>query len=224
MQLVKLWKDAGISEAQLIQASQGWAKDATGDYSLEEALYVCDAIGEALDLPALAPVVVAVADVLSDTAWALCGGVAFSKLTEPRATKDVDVLVLDRSATISQLLQSRKFHVVGGQLKHLSGADIDVLNWESGELDVPSAVAKQALSFAKEQAAWGRRIPMVTPAGLIALKLASAAKGAKRAYQDKADIMKVLEKFGYQDLSGYSLTTAMQEEYQKLVAEAGVTE
>jgi len=61
-------------------------------------------------------------------------------------------------------------------------------------------------------------------AGLIAMKLASAAKGAKGAYQDKADVMKLLEKFGRLDLSGYSLTTAVQEEYRKLAAEAGVTE
>ena len=61
---------------------------------------------------------------------------------------------------------------------------------------------------------------MVTPAGIIAMKLGRAVSNDRKAQSDKGDIINVLIRYGYQDLSEYALTRAMSEEYEKLVEEA----
>ncbi len=42
----------------------------------------------------------------------------------------------------------------------------------------------------------------------------------RKAHQDKSDIINVLIRYGEQDLSDYSLTQAMSDEYKRLVEEA----
>ncbi len=61
---------------------------------------------------------------------------------------------------------------------------------------------------------------MVTPAGAIAMKVGRAISNDRKAHQDKGDIVNILIKYGYQELSQFALTQAMSEEYEKLVEEA----
>ncbi len=61
---------------------------------------------------------------------------------------------------------------------------------------------------------------VVTPAGIIAMKLGRSISNDRKAHQDKGDIVNILITHGYQDLSKYALTEAMHEEYEKLFEEA----
>ncbi len=220
MKLDLLWRATGlVSEPRLAEIRyNAWHKDA--DYSLEEASYLCDSLRESFDLPPLSMAALDAAEALGNSRWAFCGGTVINQLVEPRITKDVAVVTADRSSAISALLQSRKFRAEGGKLKHLSGGEIDVLNWESGNLDCPKPTALRALATATTQRMLGRAVPMVTPAGIIAIKLGRAISNDRKAHQDKGDIINVLIRHGYQDLSEYALTQAMSEEYEKLVEEA----
>jgi len=220
MKLDSLWRTTGlVSEPRLAEIRHNaWHKDA--GYTLEEASYLCDSLRESFDLPPLSLAALDAAEALQGSPWAFCGGTVVNQLVEPRITKDVDIVTSDRSGAISTLLRSRKFHADGGKLKHLSGGEIDVLNWESGNLDCPKATALRALATATTQRMLGRNVPMVTPAGVIAMKLGRAISNDRKAHQDKGDIINILIRHGYQDLSGYALTQAMSEEYEKLVEEA----
>lgn len=195
-----------------------WHKN--GDYTLEEAFYLCDSLRESFDLPPLSMAAISAAKILSGTKWALCGGTAVSKLVRPRTTSDVDILSADRSTAISKLLQSRQFNVAGSTLKHTSGGEIDILDTESRYWNTPKQIVQQALETAIEQHVFGQRMPMVTPAGLIATKLGRAITNLAGADQDQVDIINVLKKHGRQDLSHYDLTTKMSEEYKRLIIRA----
>lgn len=220
MKLDVLWRATGlVTEPQLAEVRyNAWHKEA--GYTLEEASYLCDSLRESFDLPPLSLAALDAAEALHGSPWAFCGGTAMNKLVEPRMTKDVDIVTSDRSSAISALLRSRKFRAEGDKLKHLSGGEIDVLDWESGNLDCPKATALRALAAATTQRLFGRDVLMVTPAGVIAMKLGRAISNDRKAHQDKSDIINLLIRYGEQDLSKYSLTQAMSEEYQRLVEEA----
>lgn len=218
--LDKLWRESGVSELLLDDIRHNaWNK--TKDFTIEEAFYLCDSLRESFDLPPLSQAAIAAAEALSivGISWAFCGGTAINVLVEPRTTKDVDILVADRSDAMSKLLQTNQFHAEGGKLKHISGGEIDILNWESGNLDCPKETAKKSLSTATTQRMWGKNVFMVSPAGVIAMKLGRAITNDAKAYQDKGDIIRVLMKYGYQDLSKYNLTQKMINEYEKLAKE-----
>ncbi len=220
MKLDLLWRATGlVSETRLEEIRyNAWHKDS--GHTLEEASYLCDSLRESFDMPPLSLAALDAAEALQGRRWAFCGGTVVNQLVEPRMTKDVDIVTSDRSSAISALLQSRKFHAEGGKLKHVSGGEIDVLNWESGNLDCPKATALQALASAKMQRMLGRDVPMVTPAGAIAMKLGRAISNDRKSHQDKGDIINILIEHGYQDLSEYALTPAMSDEFAKLVEEA----
>jgi hypothetical protein len=220
MKLDLLWRATGlVSEPRIAEIRyNAWHK--VSDYTVEEASYLCDSLRESFDLPPLSLAALDAAEALQGNRWAFCGGTVVNHLVEPRMTKDVDIVTSDRSSAISALLQSHRFHAEGGTLKHVSGGEIDVLNWESGNLDCPKATALQALATARIQRMLGRDVPMVTPAGVIAMKLGRAISNDRKAHQDKGDIVNILIKHGYQDLSAYSLTPAMSDEYARLVEEA----
>lgn len=188
--------------------------------TLEEAFHICDAVRESVDRPSLSQAVIAAAKILAGTKWALCGGFVVGVLTEPRATIDVDILVADRSTVLTKLLQSHQFSVEKDRLKHLSGGVIDILDINSRYWNMPKQVALQALKTAVLQRAFGQQMPMVTPAGLIATKLGRAITNLQGADQDQVDILNVLRKYGYQDLSNYNITATMEREYKRLVAKA----
>lgn len=188
------------------------------DHDISESLSICDAIREAANQVSLTPALLAVAKTLADTEWALCGGLAVGVLTQPRGTKDIDVLLLDRSTAISKLLDSHLFRVEGNRLLFNDGGVIDIL--DINNLDMPKAVAKQALKTATPQVVAGCRLPVVSPAALIAMKLGRATAGTIGSYQDKHDIILLLIKHGYQDLSGFNLSSDMFKEYEQLVLQA----
>jgi hypothetical protein len=195
-----------------------WQK--TRDYTLEETFYLCDSLREAFDLPPLSLAAISAAKILYNTKWALCGGTAVSKLVRPRTTSDIDILAADRSTVISRLLQTKQFNAEGSTLKHISGGEIDILDTESRYWNTPKQIVRQALDTAVEQQVFGQRMPMVTPAGLVATKLGRAITNLVGSDQDQVDIINVLKKYGYQDLSRYDLTAKMVEEYKRLIARA----
>ncbi len=127
MNLDLLWRATGlVSEPRLAEIRyNAWHK--TADYTLDEASYLCDSLRESFDLPPLSLAALDAAEALQGSRWAFCGGTVVNQLVEPRITKDVDIVTADRSSAISALPRSRKFHVEGGKLKHLSGGEIDVL-------------------------------------------------------------------------------------------------
>ena len=218
MKLDLLWRESGVSESHLAEVRyNAWNKN--DNLTLEEAFYLCDSLRESFDLPPLSQAAMCAADILADIPWAFCGGTAINKLIEPRTTKDVDILTLDRSNAMSKLLQSKLFRAEGNKLKHTSGGEIDIINWESGNLHCPKETAKRALATASTQRMWGKNVPMVSPAGVIAMKLGRATTTKPKARQDQEDILAVLRKYGYQNLSKYHLTQAMLAEYKKLADE-----
>ncbi len=95
-----------------------------------------------------------------------------------------------------------------------------MLDTESAYWRTPKQLAKHALATATVQRVCGEDMPMVTPASLIATKLGRANTDLVGADQDKVDIINVLIKYGYQDLSEFGITRAMQEEYDRLMARA----
>ena len=181
-----MWKATGlVSEPRLAEIRHNaWHKDA--DYTFDEASYLCDSMRESFDLPPLSLAALDAAEALQGSRWAFCGGTVVNQLVEPRMTKDVDIVTADRSSAISSLLRTRKFHAEGGKLKHLSGGEIDVLNWESGNLDCPKATALRALASARMQRMFGRDVPMVTPAGVIAMKLGRAISSDRKRIKTRA--------------------------------------
>ena len=222
MRLNKLWKEAELaSDARLAEISyNAWHKDER-DLTLEESFYLCDSMLESFDLPPLSLACVSAAKILAGRQWAICGGTAVSKLVKPRTTVDVDILVADRSTALSLLLRSNEFfQAEGNKLKHRSGGEIDLLDTESGFWRTPKQVARHALATANRQRVCGEDLPMVTPAGLIATKLGRAMTDLIGADQDKVDIINVLFKYGYQDLADFGISSAMQDEYDRLIARA----
>ena len=222
MRLDKLWTEYRLAtESQLAELHfNAWRRD-DRNLTLEEAFYLCDSMMESFDLPPLSLAAVSAARSLRGTSWALCGGTAVNKLLRPRTTVDVDILAADRSTAISLLLRSNEFfQAQGSTRKHASGGEIDLLDTESGYWRTPKQVAKHALATATVQRVCGEDMPMVTPASLIATKLGRANSDLVGADQDKVDIINVLIKYGYQDLSGFGITRAMQEEYDRLIARA----
>ena len=188
--------------------------------TLEEALILCDMVLEVHEYSPLTPAILAVATVLHDMDWALCGGLAVGVLTRPRATVDIDIITSDRSTVLSKLLQSKQFIQKGSKIIHISGGEIDVLDTSSGYWNTPKQVSQLALDTSRQQNFFGQRIPVVTPDGLVATKLGRAFTNLEGADQDKVDIINVLREHGKQDLSKYDLTTEMVEEYERLIARA----
>ena len=223
MQLDKLWSESGLaSESRMAELHfNAWQQD-DRDLTLEEAFYLFDSTIESFDRPPLTLAAVSAARALSGTQWALCGGAAVSKMLGRRITVDVDILAADLSAALSLLLGSSEFlQAQGGKLKHGSGGEINLLDSESGSWKSPKQVAKHAVATATIERVCGEEMRMVTPAGLIATKLARANSDLAGADQDKVDIINVLIKYGRQDLSEFGFTVAMQEEYEHLIARAG---
>ncbi len=222
MQLDKLWSESGLaSESRMAELHfNAWQQD-DRDLTLEEAFYLFDSTIESFDRPPLTLAAVSAAKALSGTQWALCGGAAVSKMLGRRIAVDVDILAADRSAALSRLLGSNEFLLVqGSKLKHGAGGEINLLDTESGTWRTPKQVANHAVATATIERVCGEDMPMVTPAGLIATKLARANSDLVGADQDKVDIINVLIKYSRQDLSEFGITGAMQGEYDRLIARA----
>jgi hypothetical protein len=192
----------------------------TGHITLEEALILCDTVLEVHEYSPLTPAILAVAMTLHGMDWALCGGLAVGVLTRPRATVDIDIITSDRSTVLSKLLQSKQFIQKGSKMAYVSGGEIDVLDTNSGYWNTPKQVSQLALDTSRQEDFFGQKIPVVTPAGLVATKLGRAFTNLEGADQDKVDIISVLREYGKQDLSQYDLTTEMAKEYERLIARA----
>jgi hypothetical protein len=132
--------------------------------------------------------------------WALCGGLAIGAYTNPRGTEDVDI-ILENDAiidTVVQLTQSlfrhNRFHAL---VHKQTGVEVDLVTPEFIKVDL--SIVLKAIATASIINLGGIKVPIVTKAGLVALKLGRAS-----AY-DIGDIESIIKNNNDIDLSQYSL-------------------
>jgi len=144
-----------------------------------------------------------------DVNWALIGGLAVGFHSRPRGTQDVDIL-LKSGGDIDKLvhmLKSFKRHRSHAFEHKKTGVEVEVLTPEF--LNIDSSIVSKAIETSEKHNLKGSQVPVVSKAGLVALKL----QRGKR--QDLADIESVLSKDRSIDCSEYNLT----EEQKKTLEE-----
>ena len=153
--------------------------------------------------------------------WALVGGLAVSARTEPRFTRDVDLVIAVRSDADAEravhALRLRGYHILAlveqetaGRLatarlippgEDAAGIVLDILFASSG---IEAEVASMADTM---EILPGLRVPVATVGHLLALKLLS--RDHRTRPQDQVDLVGLLRVAGPDDLEGARLAVSM---------------
>ena len=142
--------------------------------------------------------------------WALAGGLAVGFYGQPRATQDVDIILWSENTIelvaelTTRCFRRKRKHA----LLHIkTGVEIELLT--AKHLGVPLVVIQTAITTARHLDYHNHLLPVVSAAGLVALKL------QRGSLQDLADIKRVLEKVHNLDLRDFGLSA----EHKRLLAE-----
>ena len=153
----------------------------------------------------------------------MIGDLAVGFHSEPRGTRDVDLLVvgdleaLAGALTRSGLFKRIRLHAV----EHRdTGIEVEILTHEF--VQQPESLVIAALEDGEWIEATDFKIPVVRPKYLIALKLRRALGRGMKATQDRADILRLLKHHGPQDLSDLSLDDEQLALYEQLKLDAEI--
>jgi len=133
--------------------------------------------------------------------WALCGGIAVGVRAKPRGTEDIDILLKSDSEidSIVSLTKSLFKHSRLHALTHKKyGVEVDLVTPEF--VKVKDSIVLKVLETSDIFNLTNTKIPTVSAAGLIALKLGRASA------QDIADIESIIKKHDNIDLTEYDLS------------------
>jgi len=145
--------------------------------------------------------------------WAVIGGLAVSTLTKPRETQDIDITII--GITIPKLPSFKRIRPSAFEHKK-TGVEVELLIPEV--INQPDELVKKAIDNAIVQEVNQKRVKIVSPKFLIALKLERALQKTREGYQDRTDILSVLETYGKQDLSDLNLPQEQLDLYKELLS------
>ena len=147
--------------------------------------------------------------------YSVVGGIAVGKYTLPRSTHDIDIIVPDEDELFE--IKNDLFEDFGGvnfnTIEHRkNGVKLEILTPEyiftSGDL------IKDSIKTSKNDDG----VNVVDVRHLIALKLGRAInKNSSKHLEDQADIQKLIENNGIQDISDLGLDQEKLDLYEKLV-------
>jgi len=153
--------------------------------------------------------------------WALVGGLAVSARTEPRFTRDVDLVIAVRSDADAEravhALRLRGYHILALLEQETAGRLATARLIPPGEdaasivLDIlfaSSGIEAEVASMADTMEILpGLRVPVATVGHLLALKLLS--RDHRTRPQDQVDLVGLLRVAGPDDLEGARLAVSM---------------
>ena len=153
--------------------------------------------------------------------WALVGGLAVSARTEPRFTRDVDLVIAVRSDADAEravhALRLRGYHILALVEQETAGRLATARLIPPGEdaasivLDIlfaSSGIEAEVASMADTMEILpGLRVPVATVGHLLALKLLS--RDHRTRPQDQVDLVGLLRVAGPDDLEGARLAVSM---------------
>jgi len=153
--------------------------------------------------------------------WALVGGLAVSARTEPRFTRDVDLVIAVRSDADAEravhALRLRGYHILALVEQETAGRLATARLIPPGEdaasivLDIlfaSSGIEAEVASMADTMEILpGLRVPVATVGHLLALKLLS--RDHRTRPQDQLDLVGLLRVAGPDDLEGARLAVSM---------------
>lgn len=140
----------------------------------------------------------------------LIGGLALSYHVKPRYTMDIDALYASEADIPVELLGFKRIRPHAFQ-HHGTHAEVEVLSPEFLNNDITKDTAKQIF----KTAIMVDGIKVASKSGLVAAKLGRAN------YQDKADIIQLIQSGGV-DISNFKLTKAKVKLYNQLEAESKI--
>jgi len=153
-----------------------------------------------------------------DEDYSVIGGIALGKYTLPRNTMDIDVIVKD-DANADKLVDAVKSKFKKNRshaIEHkATGVEIEILTPEFLKID------KTIIDDAIDTSEIDHDAKVVSLQYLLALKLNRAANSNdKKAYQDKYDILSLIENYGEIDLSNLDLSKKEIKLYKDLIAQS----
>jgi hypothetical protein len=120
-----------------------------------------------------------------DTDWVLIGGLALSFYRKPRATQDVDVLLISESEVPSSV---EGFKKVRPHTFRENGTHVEVELVTPALVDIPVSLVRKVFATARHEDG----IKVASLEGMIALKLYGAFN-IRRKHGDMADIIAMLQ-------------------------------
>lgn len=152
--------------------------------NLDECLAVVDQINKLFEGNELGSTLQKVSQTLKDTEYALIGGLAAGFFSNPRATEDIDLLIMNEDLEkIAQILilngfKRTRVHAV---VDRTSGVEVELLTAKF--LNIPEEIVGKILKNTLEQK--GTKLAQVE--GLVAMKLLGGR------YKDLGDIEEILK-------------------------------
>ena len=153
--------------------------------------------------------------------WTLIGGLAVGFRSEPRGTQDVDLLIVgDLESVAAEMARSGLFKRARPHaMEHReTGIEVEILTHDF--IGQPQSLVAAACRDSEWVQVTDFQIPVARPRYLMALKLKRALGRGMKATQDRADILRLLEVHGPQDLSDLPLDDNQIALYAQLLVDA----
>lgn len=145
--------------------------------------------------------------------WAVIGGIAVSTWAMPRETHDIDIIVV---SNISKNLPSFKKNRPSAIEHKKTGVEVELL--KASVINQKNDLIQKAINNAIIQDVEGKKVKIVSPKYLIALKLGRAIEESSKGYYDRGDILALLKIYGKQDLSDLDLPQKQIKLYSELLS------
>jgi len=174
-------------------------------------------ITDAVVAPEVHQVLLDAAALLKDEPVAVIGGIALGAYAQPRYTEDVNlILATDHLAKVMEALKPKFKKISDHAMEHKkTGAVVELVDPDFIGID-PSLV-DHAVKDAARHEIGSSSLGVVTIPYLVALKLGRAGNPKSlKAGQDQSDIMQLLKKHGYQNLSNIPITKEQQAFYEEI--------
>lgn len=147
--------------------------------------------------------------------WALVGGLALAFRTEPRGTKDIDILLIENSELQKVVLATQEqFDLVE---KHIlknkkTGIEIELLTPSYLAMDPlmsDGQVREKVVTTAKDEVVRDANVPVASSVGLLVSKLGRFSR------QDKADIEKLRKFVTDEELKEFGIPESVFQKYKR---------
>lgn len=174
-------------------------------------------IADAVVAPEVRQVLLDAAALLKDEPVAVIGGIALGAYAQPRYTEDVDlILATDHLPKVMEALKPKFKKISAHAMEHKkTNAVVELVDPDF--IGIDPKLVDSAVKDAARHEIGSSSLGVVTVPYLIALKLGRASNPKSlKAGQDQSDIMQLLKKHGYQDLSKIPITKAQRSFYEEI--------
>ena len=174
-------------------------------------------IADAVVSPEVRQVLLDAASLLKDEKVAVIGGIALGAYAQPRYTEDVDlILATEHLPQVMEALKPEFKKISDDAMEHKkTGAVVELVDPDF--IGIDPKLVDSAIADAARHEIGSSSLGVVTVPYLVALKLGRASNPKNlKAPIDQGDIMQLLKKHGYQDLSKIPITKAQRDFYEDL--------